>query len=304
MKKETIKKIEEEITKQTTMPENLKNEVRKDIFKNLLLGIAIMIYFIVLIVGNMGGIKDIVTVYFNIYSIFLLIFSIVLIEVAYKKNNGKTAVYGVEIMIVAILTMFLPYVIFEFSKRYQKYFILSTSLVSVYYIIKCIALKNKAMSVYEKEESDIDEITKAQKSNDDLLDEEMDIDKLVRRLQPNYKKEEKVADKKVATKSTKTATTKKGVKSTKTPAKKTTSTTKKVATKKAEEPKTAKSTTKKTTTTAKKKTTASTPKTKSETKKEEPKKGRGRPKKVEATEPKKEENAPKKRGRPRKVVNS
>ena len=315
MKKETIKKIEENIVKQTTMPENLKNEVRKDIFKNLLLGIAIMVYFIVLIRGNIGISKDIVTVYFNIYSIILLIFSIILIEIAYRKNNGKVAVYGIEILIVALFTMFLPYVIFELSNKHQKYYVLSTSLISIYYIIKCIIINNRAKNVYEKEESDIDEITKVQKSNDTLLDEEMDIEKLVRRLQPNKKDEpKKVATKKSSTKKTpakKTPakkTVKKAVKeekpkketatkkttAKKAPAKKsTTVSTNKATTKKAEEKKETKSVAKKTTTatktTTKKKATSSTTKAKKQ------------PAKVE---PKKEETAPKKRGRPRKVVNN
>ena len=308
MKKETIEKIEKEIVKQTTMPEDLKNEVRKDIFKNLLLGIAIIVYFIVLIKGNAGGSKDIATVYFNIYSILLLIFSIVLIEVAYRKNNGKTAVYGIELMVVAVLTMFLPYVLFELSRKYQNYYILSTLVISIYYIVKCIVINNRAKKVYVKEESDIEEISKTQKPNENLLDdEEMNIEKLVNRLQPikrNDKEVEEpkkvVKEKTVAKKAPVKKEEKKEVKEEK--PKKGTSTTKKTTvakkttTKKAaEEKKENKSVAKKTKTATKAKTTSKKKTTtgKKKTKKE--------PAKVE---PKKEETAPKKRGRPRKVVNN
>ena len=160
MKKETINKIEDEITKKTTMPEELKEKTRKEIWVNILLAIGIMVYLILLILGSIDSTKVTRITDFKVFSMVLLFTSICLFEIAYKKDNGKLALYGIEILIVAICTLFLPYIVFELSNTYQKYYILSTLIVPLYYIIKSIVIKKKNKFVYQKQESDRKEITK------------------------------------------------------------------------------------------------------------------------------------------------
>ena len=177
MKKETIEKIEDEILKKTTMPQKLKDKTRKEIFINVMLGIGIIVYFIFLVLGSIDSLKASRTIDFKIFSLVLLFTSICLFEVAYKKDSGRIAVNGIEILIVSIFTLFLPYIVFELDARHQRYYIFASSLIGLYYIIKSIIIQNKAKSSYEKQESDIKEITKKEIKNKDILDEEIEENK-------------------------------------------------------------------------------------------------------------------------------
>ena len=150
MKEETIEKIENEITKKTTMPENLKNKTRKEIFINIILGIGIVIYFAVLIFGISGIEKAARILNFKRCSLVLLFISITLFEIAYKKDSGKLAINGIELLIVSIFTLFMPYIVFELDKVHQKHYIYGISFIGLYYIIKSIIINKRAKTVYEK----------------------------------------------------------------------------------------------------------------------------------------------------------
>lgn len=197
MIEETIEKIENEISKKTTMPENLKGKIRKEIFANILLAIGIIVYFIFLVLGSLDTTKEIRSIDLKIFSLILLFTSLILFEIAYKKDSGRLALNGVEILVVAIITLFLPYIVFELDRTHQKYYILASSIIAIYYIVKAIVITNKAKSVYEKQESDIKEITKKEKKNTDILEEEVEeiIENNIDEEKEQKKESKKINDK-------------------------------------------------------------------------------------------------------------
>ena len=164
IKKETIKKIEEEIKNKTTIPNILKEKIKKNIFTNIIIAIAIIIYFTFLIMGSEGTVKTVRSVDFNIFSILLLGVSIYLFESAYKKDNGSLAIYGIETLIVSIITLFFPYIIFELGEFYKRYYMIVSVCILIYYIIKSIWIANNVKRIYLKQISDIKEIVKKEKA--------------------------------------------------------------------------------------------------------------------------------------------
>ena len=163
MKKDVVKKIEEEIKQKTTLPENIKEKIRKEILKNILIAIIIVVYFTFLILGSVGTIKNVRSIDFNIFSMLILGIAIYLFEVSYKKDNGKLALLGIESLITAIFTLFLPYIIFELDAINKKYYLIISGYVAVYYIIKCICISVRTRNKYMKQTSDISEIIKKNK---------------------------------------------------------------------------------------------------------------------------------------------
>ena len=194
---DTIEKIEEEITKKTTMPNDLKEKLRKEIFLNILLAIAIIVYFVFMVLGSLDSAKVTRSIDLNIFSIVLLAISIILIEVAYKKESAKIAVTAIEILIVSVVTMFLPYIIYELDKTHQRYYIISGVAIAFYYIIKSIVISNRAKAKYEKNESDIKDITKKEfKEIKDTKKPVKEKKKEVKETKPKAKKESKKENKK------------------------------------------------------------------------------------------------------------
>ena len=312
MRKGTIQKIEEEINEKRKMPKKEKELLRKEIFTNIIICACLVAYFLFLFLGSVDKTKAVRVIDLKIFSTIYLATSIILFEIAYKKDSGKIAIHGIEILLVAIMTLFLPYIIFELDSKHQKIYYFVGEYIAAYYVIKCICIAIIRKRKYSKDVSDIKEIVKKEKRT--IKDEEViEQPKIV----VENKKEEQVEEKTIEKPKRKTT-------------KKKTEPKKEIEQNKPKETEKIKSTEKKnavkpkTKTTTKSKTikkeavakeTKTTAKNKSkkeiELKKEEAPKRRGRPKKQETIEKEKteakveepkKENTPKKRGRPRKVV--
>ncbi|MDO5556175.1 MAG: hypothetical protein Q4G09_06100 [Clostridia bacterium] len=175
MRKDAIKKIEEVIDQKKKLPTDIKNKIRKEIFINLIIAIIIITYFIFLMLGTNGKTKNVCIIDFNIFSLFSLGLAIYLFEKAYKRGNGKFAIYGIELLFVAIATLFLPYVIFEIDATYKKYYLMINSYIGIYYLIKSIYISIKRKKEYIKQISDIKDIIKKEKFK---KDDKNNIDKI------------------------------------------------------------------------------------------------------------------------------
>ena len=320
MKKEMVEKIESEITQKTKLPDDIKEQARKNIFTNIIIAIIAISYFIFLILGSAGSTKNVRIVDFNIFSIIILGLAICLFEIAYRKDNGTIAMYGVEALIIALTTLFLPYVIFEVSEAHKKYYLMVSSYIGIYYIIKCIYISVKTKKKYLEETSDIKEIVKKENKRRNVQYEEEkteDTQKVIEKVEEdkkeNLKSEEKgqikevKKEKKQTKKENKTTKAKKTTESTKKVDKKEeTNTPKRRGRPKKEEVKETKQNTE--STVSKTKSVKKKESIKEEIKEESKPKKRGRPKKQETVQKETKEkeqknnNVPKKRGRPRKVV--
>ncbi len=164
MKKSTIEKIEKEIDEKSKLPDNIKDNIRKEVFTNILIAVIIILYFIFIVSGSIGTTKNVRTIDLNIFSILFLAIAITLFEIAYRKENVKLAVHGVESLVIAIFTLFLPYIIFELDETYKKYYLMSSIYIATYYSIKSIYISTKTKNTYMNSISDINEILKKEKS--------------------------------------------------------------------------------------------------------------------------------------------
>ena len=196
MKKSTIEKIEKEIDEKSKLPDNIKDNIRKEVFTNILIAVIIILYFIFIVSGSIGTTKNVRTIDLNIFSILFLAIAITLFEIAYRKENVKLAVHGVESLVIAIFTLFLPYIIFELDETYKKYYLMSSIYIATYYSIKSIYISTKTKNTYMNSISDINEILKKEKSkkinseNIEERKEEIDNYSNTKQIQDKQNKEE------------------------------------------------------------------------------------------------------------------
>ena len=165
MKKNMIEKIEKEIVEKTKLPNEVKEKIKKETFTNFIVGSVIILYFIFIVLGSAGSTKNIRAIDLNIFSFLFLAVSIFLFEIAYRKDDGKLAIYGLESLAVAIFTLFLPYIIFELNADNKKYYLMASIYIAVYYILKSIIISVKIKNKYKNSNiSDIKEIVKKEKT--------------------------------------------------------------------------------------------------------------------------------------------
>ena len=139
--KEEVVKLEE--IKSTL---NKKNKISKEklekiyglVFKNIAIAAVVIVYFIFLNLGQMNIKPDIYQTDLKVFSITSLLISIVLFEKAYKKDSGEIAIYGIEMLILAIVTLSLIYINLIFSSRYVFIVNSISYIFAIYYLIKSV----------------------------------------------------------------------------------------------------------------------------------------------------------------------
>ena len=132
--------------------------IRKKIFENLIIAIAMMIYFIIINFSYLRMDENILLQGIKIASIVILFFSIIIFEVAYRKDSGRIAINGIEVLALAIQTLTIWTVINRFKLEFDRYILFSTYAFAIYYILKSIIIYTIEKKKYLDSLSDIHEI--------------------------------------------------------------------------------------------------------------------------------------------------
>lgn len=147
----------DEISEAKKLSINEKLKIRKDIFENLVVATDIIALFTILIVASLFLSKQTLIIIYNASSLVMLAFTIFIWEIAYKKENGTLAIYGIEMLIFSLAILFMPYSLLKLHAFPLK--IINIFTVT-YYIIKSIIIYNKEKTKILTENSDIKEIVK------------------------------------------------------------------------------------------------------------------------------------------------
>ncbi len=170
------------------------------IFKNLLKAIGIMAYFIVLNFAytrmNIERLMNDIEVFSGIF----LVLGLVMLERAYKKDSGKMALSGVELLCLSMHSLSINHVIAFYQYDFRFYLLTSSYVFAIYYVLKSIIIYTREKRRYLKNLSDISEIVK-----EEPIKKEAKKRRKVRSVKQNIeemkestsnKKEEKTVDKK------------------------------------------------------------------------------------------------------------
>lgn len=153
-----LEEIEEEIKKQTTISEERKKKIYKKIFKNIIIAITIIVYFIFV---NLGYKKLEPSTYLidqQVFSLITLGITILIFEKAYKKDNDELAIFGIESLVLSIFTLMTIFLVTNYQEKYTYAITTASMFFAIYYVAKSIVIyckmKNKAL----KRTSDIRKI--------------------------------------------------------------------------------------------------------------------------------------------------
>lgn len=153
----------EEEKKKTTIKEiyhNINNAVTGDVLANLAYSSMIMIYFMFFNIQYEVLPETTLIKYINISSIAFLIISILMIEIAYKKEKDNILLYGVEFLVLAIFTLLIKHIPKLVQCNTQTYILIGSYLFAIYYMLKSTVLYTIEKQNELKQYSDIKEIVK------------------------------------------------------------------------------------------------------------------------------------------------
>jgi len=141
-KEETIQieEIKETIKQKKVVPKEQVEKINKLLFRNIVIAVCVIIYFTFLNLGHMNIKGDIYVTDLKVFSMCTLLIAIALIENAYKKDSGEIALYGVEMIVLSLLTVSLIYVNLMLSTRYTYIVSAISYIFGIYYLVKSIII--------------------------------------------------------------------------------------------------------------------------------------------------------------------
>lgn len=132
----------------------------KTIGNNILKAIGIAGYFFVLMLAYQKMNTDRLIGDIEVFSGMFLVLGIIMLEVAYKKDNGKSAISAIELLVLAIHSLSIMHVIKFFKYNFNMYLMISAGVCSGYYVVKAIIENTIEKRKSLKQLSDISEIVK------------------------------------------------------------------------------------------------------------------------------------------------
>ena len=141
------------------MDENENNKViDKKVFENIFIATILMLNYITInFLYNIIQLENIILI-LKIASFVYMLLSIVLFEIAYRKDSGKFAVNAIEILVFAGHILSVTYVSKLKNIEFCNYILISSYVFSIYYVMKAIIIYTKEKKKYLESLSDIKDI--------------------------------------------------------------------------------------------------------------------------------------------------
>lgn len=138
-----------------------KKKVNEKVFENIIIAVAIMLYFIIINFSYYRIEESMLHLGLKVTSMAILILSIIIFEIAYKKDSGKIAIYGIEILVLAVHALSIIQVVGITKIKFTTYILISSYIIGIYYILKASIIYTIDRKKYLESLSDIKEIVKS-----------------------------------------------------------------------------------------------------------------------------------------------
>ncbi len=160
IKEENIRKLDEQVRNNKIISKDYKKKINKQLVSNIIICFIMVLYLCTI---NILYLYIDTQNYFSIIriaSIIIPIISIIFFEYSYKKDNEKIFLYGVEVLVIATITLFLNYIYFMYFDKYNRILTGITIIFVIYYILKILLVRTIMKKNYYKNQNDIKDIVK------------------------------------------------------------------------------------------------------------------------------------------------
>ena len=106
IREENIKKLDEQIRESKKIPKEYKKKIRKQTILNVVTVLCMVIYLVSINILSLYLETETYLKTIKILSVILAGISIVYFELSYRKDNEKLFLYGTEVLIISMITLF------------------------------------------------------------------------------------------------------------------------------------------------------------------------------------------------------
>ena len=140
------------------MTQEVKEELHKKIFQNCLLAIGVMLFLCLMDVIFLYAKPETLQLAFSLFPMLFIGITIVIFEVAYRKDKGSMALVGIELLVFSILLLYFPQIYANLDRKFCAQLTFLPIFCGIYYTAKNIILYAKTQKHYQNNLSDVKQI--------------------------------------------------------------------------------------------------------------------------------------------------
>lgn len=160
MENKGMEQLEKDIMNKKHLPKEEEDKIHKRMFENILIADILMAFLYLVSLGALNIETPVFLKDLKIFSLGFIIFTIILFEISYKRENGKLAINGLESFAFSICILFSTYIYTIYMKDFDLYISLISYTFAMYYVVKSIIISKRIKKQYVESLSDIEEIIK------------------------------------------------------------------------------------------------------------------------------------------------
>lgn len=146
--REITEAVGKEIKRNKKVADVELGKIHTRVFQNICLAVAMMLYLNFVVLGFVNIENPVFVTDLKVFSIALLVIAVGVFEYAYKKDSGRHALHGIEILMLAFSTMAFIYVNLMWTGKFVYIVALITFLFAIYYVAKSIIVYKKMKKQY------------------------------------------------------------------------------------------------------------------------------------------------------------
>lgn len=158
--KENLRGIENEIVRKKEIPKEEALKINKKVFENILIADVVMLFLYFISLGSLNIESAVFITDLKVFSMALIVFTIILFEYSYKKENGNICIHGIECLVLSIFMLFSIYLYTMYFRKFDLIIASASFIFAIYYVAKSIIIYRKMRKQYFESINDINEIIK------------------------------------------------------------------------------------------------------------------------------------------------
>ena len=152
---ERAKLMQLEIEEKRKLPQNVKENIKTNIFHSLIAAAIILAYLAAINLMYYSFEQKIFEHYMKYFALGIIIITVIDIELAYRKDSKKLWLIGVELLACGILSLYIPYIYIHTTVYLRNCVMVLPAVLLIYYAFKSLIIFKQNQFKHRNNLSDV-----------------------------------------------------------------------------------------------------------------------------------------------------
>ena len=155
---EKAKLMQLEIEEKRKLPQDVKENIKTNIFHNLIAAVIILAYLAAINVIYYNFKQNDFEYYMKYFALGIIVVTVIDLELAYKKDSKNLWLIGVELLACGILSLYIPYIYLHTTTYLRNCVMILPAVLLIYYAFKSMIIFKQNQFKHRNNLSDVKEL--------------------------------------------------------------------------------------------------------------------------------------------------